>query len=148
MSVVRSQCQKSVVLSVLRRVGSSEVTLSRVTSLSMCSLVEIKNSHEIYIHYLDTSDRADSIDSADPGDVTINNCSVVPPAIVTTDMAVQVDFAENKDRQEEKEGRKASVTTIGQFLNYISNVDMNKHRTGLIIRSLFKQNPISYFALG
>ena len=83
-----------------------------------CSLVEIKNINEIYIHYLDTSeghtsDRADSIDSLDNGDVTINNCSVIPPSLPvdTSDMAVQVDITE--DREKSKEKSKTSITSIG-----------------------------------
>ena len=64
----------------------------------MCSLVEIRNNPtEIYIHYLNTPDRPDSIESGDNGDVTVNNCSLVTPTVLTTDSAVQVDFTEKKD---------------------------------------------------
>ena len=63
----------------------------------MCSLVEIRNSQEIYIHYLNTN-LTDDV-------VTVNNCSLVTPSVVTTDTAVQVDLADKEDR--------SSITALG-----------------------------------
>ena len=85
--------------------GSLEVTPDLVTSPVMCSLVEIRNSQEIYIHYLNTNLTEDAIHTGDSGDVTVNNFSPVTPSVVTTDTAVQVDFADKVDR--------SSITALG-----------------------------------
>ena len=98
----------------------------------MCSLVEIKNINEITIHYLhhtseeveggNTSDLAESIESQDNnnaggGDVTINNCAVVPPISVhTSDMAVQVEIVQSflpQNKEEEEKTRGTSAKSIG-----------------------------------
>ena len=106
----------------------------------MCSLVEIKNPNEIYIHYLfdddpnanvtndisdktveNTSDRGDSIDSVDNngnvGDVTVNDNSLT----VSTDVAVQVDLEKRQpaegseiDQRAEKKQDKATMKTMGK----------------------------------
>ena len=106
----------------------------------MCSLVEIKNHNEIYIHYLfdedpnvnvtndvsdktgeNTSDRGDSIDSVDNngnmGDVTVNDNSLT----VSTDVAVQVDLEKRQpaegseiDQRAEKKEHKATLKTMGK----------------------------------
>ena len=72
----------------------------------MCSLVEIKNHDEIYIHYLFdedvTSDRGDSIDSSE---VTINNCVVDANEqwlVTSADIAVQTDVMEKNNENENK----------------------------------------------
>ena len=102
----------------------------------MCSLVEIKNHNEIYIHYLfdddpnvnvtndktgeNTSDRGDSIDSVDNngnmGDPTVNDNSIT----VSTDVAVQVDLEKRQtaegleiDQRAEKKD-KATLKTMGK----------------------------------
>ena len=87
----------------------------------MCSLVEIKNVNEIYIHYLNrsegnTSDRADSIESQDTGDVTINNCALTPISVHTSDIAVQVDNMHNVLPQRKEQFEKTwrtSTNSIG-----------------------------------
>ena len=101
---------------------SCNVTVEQLTPLctatvNMCSLVEIKNPNEIYIHYLfddqvtekilknnlaeNTSDRGDSIDSIDNSrDVTINNCNVNRSA-TNADIAVQVDIKQEKGKHKE-----------------------------------------------
>ena len=89
----------------------------------MCSLVEIKNVNEIYIHYLNrsegnTSDRADSIESQDAGDVTINNCALTPISVHTSDIAVQVDIMHNVLPQRKEQFEKTwrtSTNSIGGF---------------------------------
>ena len=89
----------------------------------MCSLVEIKNVNEIYIHYLNrsegnTSDRADSIESQDAGDVTINNCALTPISVQTSDIAVQVDIMHNVLPQRKEQFEKiwrTSTNSIGGF---------------------------------
>ena len=92
----------------------------------MCSLVEIRNINEIYIHYLhhsegDTSDLADSIESQDintgGGDVTINNCAVTssPLAVLTSDIAVQVDIIENWLPRNKEQQEKTSTQSSGGF---------------------------------
>ena len=89
----------------------------------MCSLVEIKNPNEIYIHYMfdeaeATSDRGDSIDSVDhTGDsVTINNCAVSPRGAVTSsEVAVQVNLSEDGEKRETE--NKAAATK-GKIIIY------------------------------
>ena len=88
----------------------------------MCSLVEIKNVNEIYIHYLkgegNTSDRADSIESQDAGDVTINNCALTPISVHTSDIAVQVDIMHNilpQRKEQFEKTRRTSTNSIGGF---------------------------------
>ena len=95
---------------------------SQLGETIMCSLVEIKNVNEIYIHYLkgegNTSDRADSIESQDAGDVTINNCALTPISVHTSDIAVQVDIMHNvlPQRKEEFEKmRRTSANSISGF---------------------------------
>ena len=92
-------------LDVSTTIISPPVTLAGVTRHIMCSLVEIKNPNEIYIHYMfdnedteATSDRGDSIDSVDhTGDsVTINNCAVTRAGVTSSEVAVQVDLSERE----------------------------------------------------
>lgn len=111
----------------------------------MCSLVEIKNPNEIYIHYLfdddtnvnievsdktgeNTSDRGDSIDSVDNngnmGDPTVNDNSIT----VSTDVAVQVDLEKRQttegleiDQRAEKKD-KATLKTMGKWIKNLPNV--------------------------
>ena len=96
----------------------------------MCSLVEIKNHDEIYIHYIyddnedhdkqckdnaaeNTSDRGDSIDSVDNnGDV-----GVTTDTVTNADIAVQVDMVgENKDEKRIKKHNKATLTMGNNFV--------------------------------
>ena len=98
----------------------------------MCSLVEIKNHDEIYIHYLsndntvsagdDTSDRGDSIDS----EVTINNCQVDKTEkllISSSDMAVQtednVKISVNCDKGKLKKKEKKNKAILGTAYHYL-----------------------------
>ena len=90
----------------------------------MCSLVEIKNPNEIYIHYMydeadheATSDRGDSIDSVDhTGDsVTINNCAVSPRGVTSTEVAVQVNLSEDGEKRETEN---KAVATKGKIIIY------------------------------
>ena len=108
---------------------SPRVTLAGITRVEMCSLVEIKNPNEIYIHYMfdeadpeATSDRGDSIDSVDhTGDsVTINNCAVTPwGAVTSAEVAVQVDLSQNLSEDGGKGGTgNKAATTKGKI--YIS----------------------------
>ena len=101
---------------------SPRVTLAGITRHTMCSLVEIKNPNEIYIHYMfdeadqeATSDRGDSIDSVDhTGDaVTINNCAVTSvsprgPGVTSSEVGTQVDISEDSGKRET--GDKAAAT--------------------------------------
>ena len=97
----------------------------------MCSLVEIKNHDEIYIHYLsngntvsagdDTSDRGDSIDS----EVTINNCQVDKTEkllISSSDMAVQtednVKISVNCDKGKLQKKDKKNKAILGTVYHY------------------------------
>ena len=109
---------------------SPRVTLAGITRHTMCSLVEIKNPNEIYIHYMfdededheATSDRGDSIDSVDhTGDsVTINNCAVTSvsprgPGVTSSEVGTQVDLSEDPGKRET--GNKAAATK-GNNINY------------------------------
>ena len=105
---------------------SPPVTLAGVTRHIMCSLVEIKNPNEIYIHYMfdndeteATSDRGDSIDSVDhTGDaVTINNCAVTRAGVTSAEVAVQVDLSE-------KEMGNKVAATKGNIINYTATLPL------------------------
>ena len=106
------------------------MTLAGITRHTMCSLVEIKNPNEIYIHYMfdededheATSDRGDSIDSVDhTGDsVTINNCAVTSvsprgPGVTSSEVGTQVDLSEDPGKRET--GNKEAATK-GNNINY------------------------------
>lgn len=107
---------------------SPPVTLAGVTRRIMCSLVEIKNPNEIYIHYMfdneadeteATSDRGDSIDSVDhTGDaVTINNCAVTRAGVTSSEVAVQVDLSEGEM------GNKVAATK-GNIINHTATATL------------------------